>query len=68
MAEETTLAAGAVPAVSEEQLRKAEAYIEAEEGVVNHLAVGAGEAGHLGRGGDVVVPPLRGDCGRLAVH
>ena len=41
MAEETTLAAGAAPAVSEEQLRKAEAYVEAEEGVVNHLARGA---------------------------
>src|SRR5467141_4257170 len=30
------------PAVSEEQLRKAEAYIEAEEGVVNRLSGWAG--------------------------
>jgi TRAP transporter 4TM/12TM fusion protein len=34
--------AGPAPAVSEEQLRKAEAYIEAEEGVVNRLAGWAG--------------------------
>src|SRR5215470_6043579 len=34
--------AGAAPVVSEEQLRKAEAYIEAEEGVVNRLAGWAG--------------------------
>jgi len=33
-----------VPAVSEEQLRKAEAYIEAEEGVVNRLSGWAGMA------------------------
>jgi TRAP-type uncharacterized transport system fused permease subunit len=32
------------PAVSEEQLRKAEAYIEAEEGVVNRLSGWAGTA------------------------
>src|SRR5215472_749907 len=36
--------AGPAPAVSEEQLRKAEAYIEAEEGVVNRLAGWAGIA------------------------
>jgi TRAP-type uncharacterized transport system fused permease subunit len=41
MAEETT-AADAAPAVSQEQLRKAEAYVEAEEGVVNRLAGWAG--------------------------
>src|SRR5262245_50397669 len=42
MAEGATEAAGAAPAVSEAQLRKAEAYIEAEEGVVNRLAGWAG--------------------------
>jgi TRAP transporter 4TM/12TM fusion protein len=42
MAEEATQTAGAVPAVSEEQLRKAEAYIEAEEGAVNRLVGWAG--------------------------
>src|SRR5262249_17445250 len=45
MAEEAIRAAGAAqaaPAVSEEQLRKAEGYIEAEEGVVNRLAGWAG--------------------------
>src|SRR5215467_9107961 len=43
MAEEAIEAAGdAAPVVSEEQLRKAEAYIEAEEGVVNRLAGWAG--------------------------
>jgi TRAP transporter 4TM/12TM fusion protein len=41
MAEDTT-AADAAPAVSQEQLRKAEAYVEAEEGVVNRLAGWAG--------------------------
>jgi len=44
MAEGATEAAGAAPAVSEAQLRKAEAYIEAEEGVVNRLAGWAGIA------------------------
>jgi TRAP transporter 4TM/12TM fusion protein len=42
MAEDATQTAGAVPAVSEEQLRKAEAYIEAEEGAVNRLVGWAG--------------------------
>src|SRR5215470_5984791 len=45
MAEEAIQAAGAAggaPVVSEEQLRKAEAYIEAEEGVVNRLSGLAG--------------------------
>src|ERR1700681_1121714 len=42
MAEEAIEAAGAAPVVSEEQLRKAEAYIEAEEGVVNRLSGWAG--------------------------
>jgi TRAP transporter 4TM/12TM fusion protein len=42
MAEEATGAAGDAPAVSQEQLRKAEAYVEAEEGVVNRLAGFAG--------------------------
>src|SRR5215831_7764002 len=43
MAEEAIEAAGgAAPVVSEERLRKAEAYIEAEEGVVNRLAGWAG--------------------------
>jgi TRAP transporter 4TM/12TM fusion protein len=41
MAEDTT-PADAAPAVSQEQLRKAEAYVEAEEGVVNRLAGWAG--------------------------
>src|SRR6195256_5503774 len=44
MAEGATEAAGAPPAVSEAQLRKAEAYIEAEEGVVNRLSGWAGIA------------------------
>jgi len=42
MAEEATGAAGDAPTVSQEQLRKAEAYVEAEEGVVNRLAGFAG--------------------------
>ncbi|HKA78909.1 MAG TPA: TRAP transporter fused permease subunit [Xanthobacteraceae bacterium] len=42
MAEDATQAAGAAPAVSDEQLRKAEAYVEAEEGVVNRLVGWAG--------------------------
>jgi len=42
MAEETTKATGDAPAVSQEQLRQAEAYVEAEEGVVNRLAGFAG--------------------------
>jgi TRAP transporter 4TM/12TM fusion protein len=42
MAEDATQTAGAVPAVSEEQLRKAEAYVEAEEGAVNRLVGWAG--------------------------
>src|SRR5215469_11268084 len=42
MAEDTTAATDAAPAVSQEQLRKAEAYVEAEEGVVNRLAGWAG--------------------------
>jgi TRAP transporter 4TM/12TM fusion protein len=44
MAEGATQAAGAQPAVSEAQLRKAEAYVEAEEGVVNRLSGWAGIA------------------------
>src|SRR3974377_1951713 len=58
------------PAVSEEQLRKAEAYIEAEEGVVNRLSGWAGTAVtsiaiamtlfHLYAAYDIVPPqPLR---------
>jgi TRAP transporter 4TM/12TM fusion protein len=42
MAEDATQTAGAVPAVSDEQLRKAEAYVEAEEGAVNRLVGWAG--------------------------
>jgi TRAP transporter 4TM/12TM fusion protein len=42
MAEDAIQTAGAVPAVSEEQLRKAEAYVEAEEGAVNRLVGWAG--------------------------
>ena len=42
MAEDVKQAAGAVPVVSQEQLRQAEAYIEAEEGVVNRLFGWAG--------------------------
>src|SRR5262249_12447189 len=44
MAEEVRQAAGAAPVVSEEQLGEAEAYVEAEEGVVNRLAGWAGIA------------------------
>src|SRR5262249_17784219 len=44
MAEDTTAATDAAPAVSQEQLRKAEAYVEAEEGVVNRLSGWAGLA------------------------
>ena len=44
MAEDLNLAAGATPTVSEEQLRQAEAYVEAEEGVVNRLSGWAGIA------------------------
>jgi TRAP transporter 4TM/12TM fusion protein len=40
--EEATQIGAAAPAVSEEQLRKAEAYVEAEEGVVNRLSGLAG--------------------------
>src|SRR5262245_5434888 len=38
MAEQATQPAGAAPAVTEEQLRQAEAFVEAEEGVINRLA------------------------------
>jgi TRAP transporter 4TM/12TM fusion protein len=44
MAEPAIEAAGEGPAVSQEQLRKAEAYVEAEEGVVNRLSGWAGLA------------------------
>src|SRR5437764_11216938 len=44
MAEDTTQPADAGPVVSDEQLRQAEAYVEAEEGVVNRLAGFAGTA------------------------
>jgi TRAP transporter 4TM/12TM fusion protein len=42
MAEEATQTAGAVPAVTDEQLRKAEAYVEADEGAINRLVGWAG--------------------------
>ena len=42
MSEDVTKAEGAAAAVSEERLRKAEDYIEAEEGVVNRLVGWAG--------------------------
>src|SRR6195256_1459443 len=42
MAEDIGRSVAPAPAVSEEQLRKAEAYIEAEEGVVNRLSGWAG--------------------------
>ena len=42
MAEATEAARQPQPAVSEEQLRKAEAYVEAEEGAVNRLVGWAG--------------------------
>jgi TRAP transporter 4TM/12TM fusion protein len=42
MAEDPTTAAGATPAVSVEQLRQAEAYVEAEEGALNRLSGWAG--------------------------
>ncbi len=41
---ESTQIEAAAPVVSEEQLRKAEAYVEAEEGVVNRLSGFAGAA------------------------
>jgi TRAP transporter 4TM/12TM fusion protein len=41
---ESTQIGAAAPVVSEEQLRKAEAYVEAEEGVVNRLSGFAGAA------------------------
>jgi TRAP transporter 4TM/12TM fusion protein len=44
MAEDATRAADAAPVISDEQLRQAEAYVEAEEGVVNRLAGFAGTA------------------------
>ena len=50
------------------RLQKAEAYVEAEEGVVNRLFGWAGIAGHLDRGRDVAVSPLRRHRRRLAVH
>ena len=42
MAEDRIEAAAVAPAVSEEQLRQAEAFVEAEEGVVNRLFGWAG--------------------------
>ncbi len=42
MSEEAAEAAGAGPAVSEERLQQAEAFVEAEEGVVNRLVGWAG--------------------------
>ena len=44
MAENAKPAADAAPAISDEQLRQAEAYVESEEGVVNRLAGFAGTA------------------------
>ena len=37
MSEDSSGGGAAAPAVSQEQLQKAEAYVEAEEGVVNRL-------------------------------
>ena len=42
MSEDVTRAVGAAAAVSEDRLRKAEAYVEAEDGVVNRLVGWAG--------------------------
>ena len=42
MSENATEVAGAAPAVPEERLQQAEAYVEAEEGVVNRLVGWAG--------------------------
>src|SRR6476661_5444425 len=42
MSEDVTRAEGAAAAVSEDRLRKAEAYVEAEDGVVNRLVGWAG--------------------------
>jgi hypothetical protein len=42
MSEDSSGGAAAAPAVSQEQLQKAEAYVEAEEGVVNRLFGWAG--------------------------
>ena len=42
MSEDVTKAEGAAAAVSEDRLRKAEAYVEAEDGVVNRLVGWAG--------------------------
>ena len=68
MSEDVTRAAGAAAAVSEDRLRKAEAYVEAEDGVVNRLVGWAGTLVTVDRGDDVAVSPLRRDRGRLAVH
>ena len=46
MSEDVTRAEGAAAAVSEDRLRKAEAYVEAEDGVVNRL-VGSLSPGHV---------------------
>ena len=67
MAEEHKPDGGAAPAVSAEALRKAEAYIEAEEGALNRLAGLAGSLVTGGGGGDVAVPPLCRGRRRLAV-
>ena len=42
MSEDSSGGGAAAPAVSQEQLQKAEAYVEAEEGVVNRLVGWAG--------------------------
>src|SRR5882757_7249473 len=42
MSEDVTRAVGAAAAISEDRLRKAEAYVEAEDGVVNRLVGWAG--------------------------
>ena len=55
MSEDVTKAEGAAAAVSEDRLRQAEAYVEAEDGVVNRL-IGDGLARRHGAG--FLVPSL----------
>ena len=53
-------------AISGEALRKAETYIEAEEGATNRLIGFAGRVHHRDRGRDVAVPSLHRDRRRAA--
>src|SRR6516164_11544730 len=68
MSEDSSGGGAAAPAVSQEQLQKAEAYVEAEEGVVNRLV---GWAGRLVTSIAVAMSLfhlIRGHRGGVAVH